>query len=252
MKRLLLYIYNYIDRKLKFPALKKGETGIQIGFDMAHPLTGDLFKMYHCCGHVIGIDPDTENIKAANVIIHARNLNIQLVEKAVYFEKTTTELLLGEKASWNQINAVPVDDTVSFSGKKQLVETDTLDNILDGFQVDFKKIGHINITNNGAEYATLLGMKRLLANTHDIALTVVAGRQDPSGMIDDVPDYKRIIEFLKQEGFRVRFRRINQLFWWGFVTKLLFNKKWIYNQINYGVVMAARGRKKIPRYQSFS
>jgi FkbM family methyltransferase len=208
--------------------------------------------MYKCCGYVIGIDPDPANIENAQVLIQAQNLNIKMVEKAVYSEKTSTTLLLGESPGWNQINAVPIDDTVAFSGKKHIVETDTLDQVLADLNVDLNKIGHINITNNGAEYATLLGMQKVFAETKNLTLTVIAGRHDPSGMIEGVPDYQRIIGFLKDEGFRVRFSLINQLFWWGFVTKLLFNKKWVYNKDNYGVVMAARGKKKIRWYQSFS
>lgn len=245
----------WFDEKLKFPNLKKGGIGIQVGFDMAAPLTSDLFLMYNRVkprGLVIGIDPDPRNLKVAQHIIHNKNLNIDLIQKAVFSTKGKCELLLGESTSWNQLNNIPVDSTGSYTSDREVVEMDTLDNIVLEKDIDIYKIGHINLTINGSEYEALKGMHEILSKTTDLNLTIIAGRYDESGVIDGRPDYKVITKYLDQYGFKYKFKRIHQFFWWGFVAKTLLNRKWIYGKKNYGVIMAVKGEKKIKWYQSYS
>lgn len=254
MKQLFWRWFIAVDRRLKFPSLKAGETGVQIGFDMSAPVTSDLFLMVENVGptgNVIGIDPDPRNIAAAHLIVARQRYPVTLIHRAVFNHEGKMGLLLGEKASWNQLTNVPIDDTVSFNGEEVVVEMDTLDNIFHQFNIDTNTIGHINITINGAEYFALLGMHQILQKK-DLALTVVAGRYDDSGMIDGEPDYKKIMALLKSYGFKVKFRRIHQMFWWGFVVNTLMKHRWIYGKDNYGIVMAAKGNKRIPWFQSFS
>lgn len=219
-------------------------------------ITSDLFEMSRKAGKkglVLGIDPDPWNHKIAKEIIQKKKIkNIQLVEKGTYFEKIKAGFLFGKKSSWNQIGIIPKDETVEFTGEEKEVQLDTLDNILEDCGIDMNKVGHVNITNNGAEYYTLLGFEKGLRKAENLALTVVAGRYDSSGKIDGKPDYEMISGFLQSLGYQTKFYRIHQLFWWGFCVKLLINRRWIFSQKNYGIIFASKGNKTIPFYQSFS
>ena len=80
----------FIDSLLKFPNLKDRETGIQLGFDMADPVTSDLFTMHKRVsseGEIIGIDPDPTNHQIAQEIITKKKLNIYLIQKRNIFKK---------------------------------------------------------------------------------------------------------------------------------------------------------------------
>ncbi|NOQ26136.1 MAG: FkbM family methyltransferase [Bacteroidales bacterium] len=255
IKQLVWKLFAKIDSIIKFPNLKKGEIGIQLGFDMKAPVTTDLLSIYKRIkpnGFVIGIDPDPQNIRVAQEIINKEKLNIKLIQKAIYSEKGECELLLGESASWNQLNNIPIDSTVQFTEEKIMVEMDTLDSIVNKLKLDINKIGHINFTINGAEYEALKGMHKILSEVKNINLTVVAGRYDESGTINNRPDFEVIIELLHKYGFTTKFKRIHQLVWWGFFVKTILNRKWIYGKNNYGIIMAAKGNKKHKWYQSYS
>ena len=256
LKLLFFHLFAIVDQYIKFPELKKGEIGIQIGFDMLSYITSDLFEMARKVGKkgvVIGIDPDNWNHRVANEVINKnKHQNIRLIELGTYSEKTKANFLFGKKTSWNQLGNIPIDETVEFTGEEKEIQLDTLDNILKNYNINVKNIGHVNITNNGAEYYTLLGFKKGLQEAENLALTVIAGRYDSSGTISGKPDYQIIIDFLNSLGYKTKFRRIHQLFWWGFCVKLLINRRWIYTQKNYGVIFASKGKKRIPFYQSFS
>lgn len=243
-----------LDSRLKFPALKPKEIGIQIGFDMVAPTTCDVFSMYRRVkpnGMVLAIDPDPYNIEEARKVAKSKKQLIQFVQCAVFSQPGTTQLLLGQKPSWNRVNNIPVAD-VPLSERTLEVRMDTLDNIVRKQSIDINKIGHISLTINGSEYYALLGMKEILAQCKDLALTVVTGHHTVTGDINGRRDVEVICELLEEYGFRIKFRRIHQLFWWGFIVKTLLNRKWIYGKKNYGILMAVKGNKKIPWYQSFS
>jgi FkbM family methyltransferase len=255
LKNIFWKIFTSIDARLKFPNLNPGEIGIQLGFDMTAPVTSDLFLMQNRVtskGKVIGVDPDPFNHEIAKKIIAQNNLPIHLIQKGTYSKKDTTSFLIGEMSSWNQLKEVPKDSTVSFTEKEISVDVDQLDAIVKENGININSISHINMTINGAEYATLLGMNEILSATKNLSLTITAGRYDESGTINGKPDYELIIPLLKSYGFEVKFKRIHQLFWWGFVTKLIVSRKWIYSQPNYGIIMANKGNKAIKWYQSFS
>ena len=255
LKTIFWKCFTNIDGALKFPQLKNEEIGVQLGFDMSSAITSDLFTMHQRVqpkGYVIGIDPDPFNHKEAQEIIDEKQFNINLIQKATYSKKDTTQFLFGEKSSWNQLNIIPIDSTVNFSGKEITVELETLDDIIENLTIDLQKLGHINITINGAEYHTLLGMENILSKSKNLSLTIIAGRHDESGTINGKKDYELILPLLHSYGFTTKFKRINELFWWGFIVKTLVNRKWIYNQPNFGVIMAGKGNKKPKWYQSFS
>lgn len=254
MKKLFWKIFVAIDSRLKFPQLKKGEIGIQMGFDMDAPVTSDLFQLYKRVGEtgkVIGIDPDPTNIETAQKLIDERNWNIELHQYAVSNVDKTSQLKLGNKRGWNQLEDIPIDSSADYKTDSLSVETRKFDTILTELNIAPEKIGHINLTVNGVEYHTLLGMRDFLKSQSDLAITVIAGRQDETGTIDGQPDHVLITEFLHEMGFKTKFKRVNQLFWWGFVNALLIHGKWVYGKTNYGVIMASKGKKRMPWYQSF-
>ncbi|MBX9851462.1 MAG: FkbM family methyltransferase [Cytophagaceae bacterium] len=255
VKQFIWKIFTKIDTSLKFPNLHQGEIGIQLGFDMNVPVTTDLLLMYKRVkpgGMVLAVDADPDNVQKAKKIIEKNNLNIKVVHRAIYSEKGKVELLLGESASWNQLNNIPIDSTVKFTPVKVEVPMDTLDNIVKDMKIEIHKIGHINMTINGAEYFGLKGMHRILTEAENINLTIVAGRYDESGVLNGRPDHEMILELLHSYGYQTSFKRIHQLIWWGFFVKTLLNRKWIYGKKNYGIIFAAKGNKKLKWYQSFS
>lgn len=249
-------IYAFCDAHLKFPNLKKGEVAIQIGFDMSSAITSDLFGLHKKTktkGLVIGIDPDPNNHLDAKKIIDKNSYNIQLIQKATYSESGETILRTGRLSSWNQIENVPQSNKHLFNGVEYKAEMDTVDNIIEEHEtVKTEQISHINITNNGAEYATLKGMHNTLTKAKNISITVIAGRKTIGGVVNGMPDYKAITDLLNTYGFKCKFKRMNNIFWWGVITKLLINRKWIFNEEWYGVVFAYKGNKKTKWYQSYS
>ena len=254
LKKIFWIIFTNIDGKLKFPSLNNNEIGIQLGFDMTSPITSDLFTMSKRVpnGKIIGIDPDPFNHQIANPLIKKQNLNINLIQKGTYSKKGSVQFLIGEKSSWNQLKDVPKDSTVTFTDKELTVEINTLDSIITEQNISINDIGHINMTINGAEYNSLIGMKKILSESKNLSLTVIAGRYDESGTIEGKSDYELILPLLHSYGFTTKFKRINELFWWGFVVKRLINRKRITQQENFGIVMAGKGTKKPKWYQSFS
>jgi FkbM family methyltransferase len=255
IKHIIFGVFVCIDRRLKFPNLKRGETAIQIGFDMSAPVTTDLFMMHQCVapgGLVLGIDPMPSNHELAQQVINRKKMNIWLYRYATYSKPDTTTLLVAAKPSWNQLNNIPPDSSVDFCRPSVKVNMETVDHIIEKAGINSADISHINITNNGAEYATLLGMEKFLQDCKNLMITVVCGRYDETGTIDGRPDHELITELLARYGFKTKFRRIHQLFWWGFCTKLVLNRKWIYGKKNYGVLFAGKGEKKIRWWQSFS
>ncbi len=255
MKKIIWKWVTARDGKLKFPYLKGDCIGIQLGFDMNYPVTSDLFTMQNKInknGLIIGIDPDPRHHKIAQEIIHKNQLNIRLVEKGTASKKGKLKLLYGAESSWNQLESVEVDSKINISDNSIEVNTETLDQIVQELKIDVAKIAHINLTINGAEYDTLLGMAQLLESCKNLSLTIIAGRPEVNGIINGKPDFEVISELLKQHGFTTKFKRIHQLFWWGFVVKLLLNRKWIYSKDNFGVIMATKGNHKLKWYQSFS
>ncbi len=255
IKNIFWKIFTAINAILKFSNLKEGDIGIQCGFDMDAHVTSDLFLMHRRVknsGMVYGIDPDPENIEVAKQIISKSEMSIITIQAALADQAGETTLLLGKKKGWNQLTSIPIDSTVQFQNKEITVPVFTLKQIIDQHDIPFQKVRHINLTINGLEYHTLLGFEDLLKSASDLSLTVIAGRHDETGTIDGKPDVELILDLLKRTGFKTQFKRINELFWWSFVVKLLVQRNYVYNKKNYGVVFAAKGNTKIRWFQSFS
>jgi FkbM family methyltransferase len=253
----LVKIHNFIDERLKFPNLKKGEVGIQIGFDLSSPnLTSDVWLMCNRVGKqgkVIGIDPDPANHEKIREIMNKYDAPVELALKATYSKTGKTKMVMAKRASWNKLDVIESEHSPNFTQELIDVNLDTVDNIIRDLNVNINSISHVNITNNGAEYDTLVGMKEILSKAKNISLTVIAGREGKMGVIDGKRDVDIISDFLKRYGFKFKYVKISQLFWWGFVHNLLLKRRCVYGKRNhYGVIMAHKGSKKTRVYQSFS
>lgn len=252
---LIVKARNILDGSLKFPLLKQNDIGVQIGFDLSSPnLTTDLIVMARRVGlggKVIGIDPDPANHEAITRVIAKHNLPIQLVQKGTYSESTNEKLILARRSSWNILPQYH-DDEKQTDKRTVEVELDTVDNILDNLGVPLDKVKHINITNNGAEYATLKGMKHILSSAQNISITVISGRQGKIGQVGEKRDVDAVTELLRDHGFTTKFYRSTQLLWWGIVHQVLLKRKWPFNKPAFGVIMAHKGSAKQKWYQSYS
>ncbi len=249
-------IHNWIDGILKFPNLKKGEVGIQIGFDMSSKsLTSDLVVMGGKTkknGLVLGIDPDPFNLDRVTKNKSKLSFKYKLVLKGTYSKQTNEKLIMAKKASWNKLEVIDTERTQNFTDGSIEVELDTLDNIVKELDISIEKIGHINITNNGAEFDTLLGMEKILSQSKDLSITVIAGRPGKMGQVGGMKDFEAIGELLDRYGFTHKLEMKSKLFWWGPFHQGLLKRRKYKGKSDFGVIMAGKGKKTPKWYQSFS
>lgn len=253
----IIKYYNRFETALKYPYLKKGSIGIQVGFDLSSKnLTSDLFNMSDRVGEeglIIGIDPDQSNHDRAKKVIESHGItNIQLVKMGTYKEKTILHFHLAKRSSNNFLTVYEPEDRDYKTGNILDVDVDTFDSILEPLNIDISRVRHVNITNNGAEYHTLLGMTNFLNDSKNISVSLTCGRVGVMGIVDDRPDQDLIMERFKELGFRSKFFRIKDLFWWGFYKKLIIKRKWMYGgEPHFGVVLAHKGNQPFKFHHSY-
>ena len=250
-------VRNYIDGILKFPYLKKDGTSVQVGFDLSSQrLTSDLIVMAKKVGkggNIIAIDPTPANHKKIKQVIDDTFPTIKLIQCGTYDKKNVSQLLITERDSHNIVDNLDNGVYKKRSNQQLEIELDTLDNILEENDIDIQSINHINITNNGAEYKTIAGMKNILSSAQNLTITVIAGRSDNLGVEDDKVDHIEIKNLLEEYGFNAKFYRQGKLFWWAIIHQLILKRKWVVgNEKYFGVVIAAKGKNKIKWYQSYS
>ena len=255
----LVKIRNIIEGAMKFPSLHQGETAVQVGFDLSSKnIVSDVVVMLRRVGkigRVIAIDPDPFNHDTLRPITTRAGYNVTYVQKATYSRKTEEDLVLTTRASWNKLKMVQGSiDNKKKSGNTIKVAVDTLDSILEELEVPPQEISHIHITNNGAEYHTLLGLTSLLEKSQNVSLHVRCGRGGEIGHIDGVPDHELIIDLLKKHNFDVCFFRARQSFYWGVLNKLILKgiNEFTKGDKSEGVVIATKGNKKMKWYQSYA
>ena len=249
--------FNRLDSMVKFPNLRSGEIGIQVGFDMSSKnFTTDVIKMYYRVsntGKVIAIDPDPRNHAMFKKAIEKNSINnIVLVQKGTFALKKKLTLLISQRSSHNRVKSLQSDSYPKNTISSIEIEVDTLDNIIDDLNIDYSRIRHINITNNGSEYQTLLGMNTIFEKCKNLNLSIISGRPGKLGEIHGKKDYQEIIAFLQKRGFTCKFIRMNNSLWWGIIINLIIKRKWIYNKQRYGCILASRGDRKLKFFQSFS
>jgi len=249
---------NILEGLIKFPKLKKGEIAIQVGFDLSSKnLVTDVLVMLRRVGKegmVIAIDPDPSNHNKLQPITQKAGYNVRYIQKATFSENSSEKLELALRASQNKLGVVQgkIPDKQK-SGKFIEVELSTLDTILKNLNVDIKKVSEIHITNNGAEYQTLLGMEKILSEAENISIHLRCGRAGGFGQINGTLDYELIEQYLTKFGFETRFYRITDLFYW-WMSKLILKKEWWFGKKEkpQGVVIATKGNKKMGFFQSYA
>lgn len=244
---------NKIEGVIRFGSLKAGEIGIQVGFDLSSKnLTTDVMRMSSRTsdsGLVVAIDPDPTNHTKMQEIIDRKNLNVKLIRKATYSKSTNSKLILGTRASYNKLDVIPSEDSPSYTNETIEVEMCTLDSIVEELNLDYARIRHICITNNGAEYETLLGMSTIFEKCPNLNLTIASGRPLKIGELNGRRDHEVISEFLQERGFATKLIRLNRSFWNGFVIHIFVKRKWVFSEERFGFIIAARGDRKLSLLQ---
>lgn len=255
-RSILVKTRNILDGILKFPNLKRGDIGIQIGFDLSSKnLTSDVIVMARrvgSTGKIIAIDPDPFNHDRLKSIMKEYQLPVFPVQRGTYSKPTMEKLVIARRSSWNKLEQFSNVGELTNEARTIEVQLDTVDDIIQELNIPVQQIRHVNITNNGAEFATLQGMRNLLSKTNNLAITLISGRPGVIGEINGRKDVEVVTEFLSEFGFSTRFYWNTQLPWWNIGHRLLMKGKWRIRQKIYGVVMAHKGKARHPWYQSFS
>ena len=261
LRIIFLPIYDILDRFFKFEnVLKKGDTAIQIGIDMDRTTTSDLFHMARIVGKtgtIIGIEPSPYNIEKINKIKHTYPCKLILVQKATYSTKEKMTMQIGTKAGWSRLDNIPgVRAKEKFTDTRIETEMDTVDNILKEINISPETISHINITNNGAEYYTLIGMNNVIERSKNLSIYAIAGRPGELGKVNGEDDFSAIINLLKDAGMSYKFQRFSKKIWSGLIkTNFIFGL--MKGRVNFGektpgVVMAKKGSKTFSIFESYN
>ena len=252
---LILNVYNRLCAYHKFPRLTKGDIGVQIGFDLSSKnLTTDVLNMHHRVGtqgRVIAIDPDISNIGKMRSIVEGHNMSVELVHCGTGDHQYEAEFQFAKRAAHNIFSQYGSRQDVT---RIETVSIKTLTTIIQELNAEAKRIKHINISNNGAEYDTLVGAIELFSQIDDLTVTVISGRNDHLGIIEGEKDFVRAARLLRSEGFETKFVRPADLFWWGVVQRFLVKRKWVYGKNRneyFGVIIAQKGRH-INQFQSYA
>lgn len=196
LKLLMKHLPKIYDMGLSFrwqSFMKSRDTVIQVGVNMEKEYRSNAIQMSKVVGEkgrVIAIEPDKKNIQKLKKFVAENGIkNIIIVEKAVWKEKGNLSFLLGRKTSWNRLKAVPgVFEEEKFNDSYEVVEADTLDNIIE--ETGYRDISHICLTINGAE---------------SLSLFIASGsRQRFRATVKEVPLNKKIVSVLEKYGFSTR------------------------------------------------
>ncbi|HIA12494.1 MAG TPA: hypothetical protein EYN69_10555 [Flavobacteriales bacterium] len=147
---------------------------------------------------------------------------------------------------------MPKDPDMIHTDRRVEVEFDTLDNLVAKAEVDLRKISFVNITNNGAEYDTLIGMTNILKEAEDLEISMIAGRPGKMGLIDGRSDVEVKTEFLNKHGYKTAFYRFNQLLWCSINHMYILKEFWKNDKTMEGVLFAVRKDKSFSPIQSYS
>jgi FkbM family methyltransferase len=147
-------------------------------------------------GHVIAIEPVEENLRRLSLNVAANNFsNITIVPKALWMKKCRRSLFQEKRQRASLVKGI-----VRPTRQAELVECDTLDNIIRNLDVD--QIDFVRMQINGAEVAALKGMTEIL-------------EQDPTLLISAPyqQSYQDVIAILQEKGYRFVKKRYNILAW---------------------------------------
>lgn len=188
--------------------IKRGDIVVQAGVDMTTD-SSDVIYMSKIVGEgglVVGIEPDRNSVQKINDYIKQHEImNIVIVGKAVWKTRGKLSLLVGKRSMDNRLEDIggvyDAKEIEAYIGTC-MVETDTLDNILDDLGVE--NVSHIRLTVNGAELEVLEGMTKTLTKRCDggLSMVIAGGKTQPYGpFIDNEPPDHRILSILRRYGF---------------------------------------------------
>lgn len=148
-------------------------------------------KKLNNTGKVIAIEPDNDNYNILKENIKINNLtNVEVVKKGLWSEKKQLQFNIGVRPGEHSLF-----ENEQMSGKKISIECDTLDNILEEF--DIKQLDFMKMDIEGAEIEALKGCSNILDN-YKPKLVIEALHQ-----VDGIPTYKTIIPFLKGKNYEI-------------------------------------------------
>lgn len=207
--RIIFHMFPSVYKKLiklrTLSYVKKGDWVIQAGVDFGvkGKFSNAILLSEHIGenGKVFAIEPDPRNIELLKKYIEKNKINnIEIFEKAVWNESVILTFQLGKKSWWNRLQTVNSvkENEHNFEFIESInVQADTIDNILED---NYKKITHICLTVNGAEYEALQGMKNVLKN-EKLSILVVH-QKDLIPAENGITIGEKIVSYLKKYNFK--------------------------------------------------
>ena len=165
-----------------------GGTVAEIGAYLGHKTIKFVDRVVGPSGRVLAVEvmPDNSEVLRLNISGNALEEQVTIVEAGVW-NRTGEEIVLG---TGYQQNSLVSTDTHDFQAITR-VKTDTLDNILAGW--DVPAIDFLDIRVNGAEIEVLEGLDRELARVRVIYIAVPYSR-------GGVSTRERCLEILRDKG----------------------------------------------------
>ena len=185
--------------------VKPGDWVVQAGVDLGVKgkfsnaiLLSDRVKKN---GKVFAIEPDPRNVIMLKEYISKHKItNIEVVEKAVWHKTDTMIFEQGEESWWNRLDIIKGDDTDTrefrFVGSVE-VQADTIDNIIGE---SAKRISHVCLTVNGAEYNALQGMDKILKN--DKLTVLIVNQKELMPDEGELTISQNIMKYVERFGFK--------------------------------------------------
>ena len=165
-----------------FVKLKLGDVFVDVG---AHVGKYSFYaaRQVGDSGLVIAIEPHPKNVENLKRGIRLNGFkNIKVVEKACSNRSGKAFLLEYELSARHEITDKPT---------KLMVDTDTLDNILQSFRID--KVNMVKIDINGHEYQVIEGARNMLKNYKPIIL-----------MEETLENKQKVFNFLQKLGYKAK------------------------------------------------
>lgn len=166
----LKYRLGMLLRRNKYPysLVKRGGTVVQIGAPRDTLRSGRARAAYFGLiagkeGRVVIVEPDKDSIAAYEEFNRSQNLNLLLVQRGAWNERTTLTLYVDRKHPATNFTegTKGYDQGRMDEYEEYTIEVDSLDNILSAIGIN--KVDLVSITTNGAERNILAGMKATLA-----------------------------------------------------------------------------------------
>lgn len=195
-----LYIKNLYLDKLK---INKGDFILDVGAN-AGLFAVMAAKKVGLTGKVICVEPSEDNIVNIKRNLKYNNIkNVTIVPKGTYSKKTELKFYIHNEDFCNSI----FED--EFKNEKDIkkvlkIKVDTVENILKNLKIDYKTISFVKLDNEGAEFETLKGMKKLLKKKK-LKLIVPDLKKD-----DNI--YLNVLKILKDNNFKILKNKLPRVF----------------------------------------